>query len=105
MKNRNPIKDIAYNYAFKNPSTQLQVWWSWNFKRPLFHDSLGDYSEEELLTEYYIFKLIDDPDFRDEYMKDSGIKPEDKEEDEQWFKKMQGDAYVATKDDEVHETY
>lgn len=107
LKNRNNIKDIAYSYVFKSPDKQLQVWWSTTYKRPLFHDSLSDYTEEELLIEYFVNKFIEDDKFLSEYEKDAGIISEDKRNDEDWLKKQMGSEYVGEvkKDEEIHDVY
>ncbi len=106
-KSRNKIKDIAYNYVFKNPSKQLQVWWSHTYKRPLFHDKLEDYTEEELLIEYFAYKFIDDEKFLNEYEKENNLLPEEHREDEDWLKKQMGQEYVgSTKpDEECHDVF
>lgn len=104
---QNRAKDIAYNYVFVNPSKQLQVWFSYFYKQPLFHDRLEDNTEEELLINYYVVKFIENEQFLDEYKKEQEIADEEKKDDEEWFKKQMGREYVGDvkKDDEVHDVY
>jgi len=106
-KSRNKIKDIAYNYVFKSPAKQLQVWFCVTYKKPLFHDKLEDHTEEELLINYYVVKFVEDEKFLAEYEKENGLLAEDKKDDEDWLKRQMKDDYVgSTKpDEECHDVF
>jgi len=82
---------IAYDLAFNQQLPSLCIWWSKNNQKPLFHPNLEEYTEEELIIEWFIYRLIDDPKFKKET--EEQLMGE-VDEIEEWLKKEMGEGYV-----------
>jgi hypothetical protein len=93
------ISKIAYELVYNNTTSALQIWWCHKYNKPWLHDRLEEYSIEELLLEWTVCKLIDDPAFKNK-CKDSINKVNSSEED--WLKREMGiDYFEGVKVDET----
>lgn len=81
---------LAYDMAFNRPMDSFYIWWADRYNRPLFHDSLAEYVEEELVIEWFIQRLLKDKKFKEQC--EHGILNLD-ELDEEWLKKEMGENY------------
>lgn len=86
-------KKIAFNLIYHDSVTSLMVWWSHQFNKPFFHDDINAYTEEELLIEWNIHKILDDNTYRQECEKEYDTKITT---DEEWLKKEMGMDYFNT---------
>ena len=55
---------LAYDLTFNHPMMPLHIWWARKYNQPLFHSRHEDYLQEELLLEWYIDRLVADPEFK-----------------------------------------
>ena len=55
---------LAYDLFYNRYDCNLEIWWKHKYNKPLFHESIDDYVEEEILMEWYIEKFLTDPKFR-----------------------------------------
>lgn len=81
---------LAYDLVYNRPDTPLELWWSIQYNRPIFHQNLEDYYSEELVLEWYISRLMRDKNFRRacEYQIADVAQL-----DEEWLKKEMGNLY------------
>lgn len=81
---------LAYDLLYNHPVESFCVWWADRYSKPLFHDNIDDYLEEELMIEWFLFRLMKDKEFKRQC--EHGIL-DIEEMDEQWLKKEMGDLY------------
>jgi len=96
------LQAIAYKLTFNRLDTALQIWWSHFYKRPIFHETIGEYTMEEMLLEWNIHKMFADDNFRREC--ESRITQGKDFDDEEWIKQELGIDYfkdVLNIDDET----
>lgn len=83
---------LAYDLMYNNVLTSMCIDWALRYNKPIFHDSIDDYLEEELYIERCIHKFNADPKFRERFLYDiTGMA----ELDEEWLKEEMGDTYIA----------
>lgn len=83
---------LAYDMAFNKTLSSFCIWWADKYNKPLFHDSLKEYLEEELVIEWFIARLLKDKKFKTQC--EHGILNIE-EMDEEWLKKEMGEAYKS----------
>ena len=86
---QNNIKKIAYERISNDPIWQLRTWWSCTYNKPIIYNSLDEYTDEELLLEFYMYKFYNDATYKKDYEQESGIVAPQEKDDEEWIKKME----------------
>lgn len=92
------IESKAYDWVFNSSDKKIQIWFCLRYNRPILHDKFEDYTEEDILLEYYIVQMVSDDGFVKDFEQRSGRKKQEEIEDQEWLKRQMGNDYVAPPD-------